>query len=68
MSYLLLAAINDPADLRRLEVARVPELAQELRDSLLQSVTATGAMPDRFGAPRGNVPVSTPAAVSKTAA
>jgi len=38
----LLATIDEPAQLRRLERARLPELAGELRDFVLQSVSRTG--------------------------
>jgi len=38
----LLTGIDEPAALRRLERARLPQLAQELRDFVLQSVSHTG--------------------------
>ncbi len=39
---LLLTAIDDPADLRRLPLARLPDLAEELRAYLLESVSQSG--------------------------
>jgi 1-deoxy-D-xylulose-5-phosphate synthase len=42
MSYPLLEAINDPADLRQLEREQLPALAEELRAFLLDSVARTG--------------------------
>jgi len=38
----LLERINDPADLRRLDEERLPQLARELRDFILRSVSRTG--------------------------
>jgi 1-deoxy-D-xylulose-5-phosphate synthase len=38
----LLARIDSPADLRRLSRAELPQLARELRDYVLQSVSRTG--------------------------
>jgi 1-deoxy-D-xylulose-5-phosphate synthase len=38
----LLEQINDPADLRRLEASQLPQLARELRDFILDSVSRTG--------------------------
>ncbi|MDB5810670.1 MAG: 1-deoxy-D-xylulose-5-phosphate synthase [Betaproteobacteria bacterium] len=40
--YDLLLSINDPADLRKLERRQLPELAHELRQFLLESVSQTG--------------------------
>ena len=40
--YELLQTINDPADLRRLERKDLPQLADELRQFLLESVAKTG--------------------------
>ncbi len=40
--YDLLLAINDPADLRKLERRQLPQLARELRQFLLDSVSETG--------------------------
>ena len=40
--YDLLQTINDPADLRNLDRRQLPELAQELRQFLLDSVSQTG--------------------------
>jgi 1-deoxy-D-xylulose-5-phosphate synthase len=40
--YDLLNTINDPADLRKLERKQLPQLAQELRQFLLDSVSQTG--------------------------
>ncbi|MDP2792922.1 MAG: 1-deoxy-D-xylulose-5-phosphate synthase [Sulfurisoma sp.] len=41
-AYPLLDAIHDPADLRRLERAALPQLAEELRAFLIESVAKTG--------------------------
>ena len=41
-TYPLLAQIDSPADLRELEEAQLPELADELRAFLLESVSQTG--------------------------
>ncbi|MGE5115353.1 MAG: 1-deoxy-D-xylulose-5-phosphate synthase, partial [Betaproteobacteria bacterium] len=41
-SYPLLATIASPADLRRLSRAQLPQLAAELRDFVLHSVSQTG--------------------------
>ena len=38
----LLDAVNDPADLRRLDRAALPQLAEELRTFLIESVSRTG--------------------------
>ena len=38
----LLDQINDPADLRRLDADRLPQLARELREFILASVSRTG--------------------------
>ena len=40
--YDLLATINDPHELRRLDRKQLPQLAQELRQFLLESVSQTG--------------------------
>ena len=40
--YDLLTSINDPADLRRLPRAKLPQLADELRAFVLDSVSKTG--------------------------
>jgi 1-deoxy-D-xylulose-5-phosphate synthase len=40
--YDLLLTINDPADLRKLERRQLPQLARELRQFLLDSVSQTG--------------------------
>jgi 1-deoxy-D-xylulose-5-phosphate synthase len=40
--YDLLLTINDPADLRKLERKQLPQLARELRQFLLDSVSQTG--------------------------
>ncbi|HUJ53634.1 MAG TPA: 1-deoxy-D-xylulose-5-phosphate synthase [Steroidobacteraceae bacterium] len=50
--YPLLAPIETPADLRRLPVARLPELASELREFLIQSVSTRGG---HFAAGLGTV-------------
>lgn len=42
MSYPLLDTINTPADLRRLERKQLPQLAGELREFLIESVSQTG--------------------------
>ena len=41
-SFALLEAINDPADLRHLDIDQLKQLAQELRAFLLESVSRTG--------------------------
>jgi 1-deoxy-D-xylulose-5-phosphate synthase len=41
-SYPLLESIEDPAVLRRLDRKRLPQLATELRDFIVESVSATG--------------------------
>lgn len=41
-SYSLLDHIQSPADLRRLERRQLPQLAEELRDFLVESVSHTG--------------------------
>ena len=41
-SYPLLARVNDPADVRRLARTQLPQLAQELRAFVLESVSKTG--------------------------
>jgi 1-deoxy-D-xylulose-5-phosphate synthase len=51
-SYPLLETINSPADLRRLPAARLAELAQELRQYLIQSVATRGG---HFAAGLGTV-------------
>ena len=38
----LLEQINDPADLRRLDADKLPQLARELREFILSSVSRTG--------------------------
>ncbi len=40
--FALLETINDPADLRRLERRQIAQLAEELREFLLESVSKTG--------------------------
>ena len=42
MSHPLLDTIHSPADLRRLERERLPQLADELRNFVLESVSRTG--------------------------
>jgi 1-deoxy-D-xylulose-5-phosphate synthase len=42
MKYLLLPSINSPADLRRLSRLELKQLATELRDYVLESVSKTG--------------------------
>ncbi len=42
MNYPLLETIDTPADLRRLDRAQLPALAQELRDFMLRAVAKTG--------------------------
>ena len=41
-TYPILAQIDSPADLRGLDEHQLPELAQELRAFLLQSLSLTG--------------------------
>jgi 1-deoxy-D-xylulose-5-phosphate synthase len=41
-SFPLLSQIQDPADLRRLDRKKLPRLADELREYIVQSVSATG--------------------------
>ncbi len=41
-AFPLLDAINDPADLRKLERKQLPQLVHELREFIIQSVAATG--------------------------
>ena len=41
-SYPLLARVNDPTDVRRLARTQLPQLAQELRAFVLESVSKTG--------------------------
>jgi 1-deoxy-D-xylulose-5-phosphate synthase len=41
-AYPLLDTINDPAELRKLERKQLPQLAQELREFLIESVSKTG--------------------------
>ena len=50
--YPLLSAIHTPADLRRLPVARLPAVAKELRDFLIQTVSTRGG---HFAAGLGTV-------------
>ena len=42
MSHPLLETIDSPADLRRLERKQLPQLAGELREFLIESVSQTG--------------------------
>ena len=42
--YELLATINDPADLRRLDRRQLQQVAVELRQFLIDSVSQTGAI------------------------
>jgi 1-deoxy-D-xylulose-5-phosphate synthase len=51
-TYPLLESINSPADLRRLSAAKLPELAQELRQFLIHSVATRGG---HFAAGLGTV-------------
>jgi 1-deoxy-D-xylulose-5-phosphate synthase len=50
--YPLLSAIDSPADLRRLPVAKLPAVAKELREFLIQSVSTRGG---HFAAGLGTV-------------
>jgi len=50
--YPLLAAIDAPADLRRLNVGQLPQVAHELRDFLIHSVSTRGG---HFAAGLGTV-------------
>ena len=40
--YPLLDTVNSPAELRLLERKQLPQLAQELREFLIESVSKTG--------------------------
>src|SRR5271154_2061610 len=51
-AYPLLESINSPADLRRLPLAKLPELAHELRQFLIHSVATRGG---HFAAGLGTV-------------
>ena len=51
-TYPLLSAIQSPADLRRLPAGKLPELAAELREFLIQSVSTRGG---HFAAGLGTV-------------
>jgi len=42
MTYELLETINEPADLRKLDRKRLPQLTKELRDFIVESVSQTG--------------------------
>jgi len=42
MKYNLLMKIQEPNDLKKLEVCQLPELAQEIRDFLIENITQTG--------------------------
>ena len=42
MTYELLETIGDPADLRKLDRRRLPQLIKELRDFIVESVSTTG--------------------------
>ncbi|MBX9631086.1 MAG: 1-deoxy-D-xylulose-5-phosphate synthase [Burkholderiales bacterium] len=42
MGYELLETINEPADLRKLDRKRLPQLTRELRDFIVESVSQTG--------------------------
>jgi 1-deoxy-D-xylulose-5-phosphate synthase len=50
----LLGSIDSPADLRRLSVAELPALAEELRQFLIQSVSTRGAAISPQGSERSN--------------
>src|SRR6202161_864950 len=50
--YPLLSSIHSPADLRQLPAAKLPELATELREFLIQSVSTRGG---HFAAGLGTV-------------
>ena len=39
---ILLARIDSPSDLRQLKQAQLPQLAQEIRDYLINTISATG--------------------------
>ncbi len=51
-NYPILSAIQSPADLRKLPAAKLPELATELREFLIQSVSTRGG---HFAAGLGTV-------------
>ncbi|HXO64607.1 MAG TPA: 1-deoxy-D-xylulose-5-phosphate synthase [Steroidobacteraceae bacterium] len=55
-TYPLLGAIDSPADLRRLPIAKLPALARELREFLIQSVSTRGG---HFAAGLGTVELTT---------
>lgn len=50
--YHLLNKINDPADLRKLEVSQLPELCRELRDDIIKELSCN---PGHFAASLGVV-------------
>ena len=45
-AYPLLDTIQSPADLRRLDRKQLPQLAEDLRAFLVESVSKTGERPD----------------------
>ena len=51
-AYPLLDAIESPADLRQVPVAKLPEVAQELRQFLIHTVSTRGG---HFAAGLGTV-------------
>ena len=53
----LLDSINGPADLRSLRPDQLPQLAQEIRDFLVTSVTRTGG---HLGPNLSLIPISEP--------
>jgi len=50
--FPLLSQIDDPADLRKLEIADLPEVSKELRQFLIESVARTGG---HFGSSLGTI-------------
>ncbi len=54
--FPLLQQIDEPADLRRLDINQLPELCNELRDFVIQSVSQTGG---HLGASLGTIELTT---------
>lgn len=48
---MLLETINSPADLRRLDKSQLSQLASELRDFVIKSVSQTGGHLSSISAP-----------------
>ena len=45
----LLASIKSPDDLKKLSISQMQELAQDIRDYLIETITATGGHLCGFG-------------------